>query len=309
VAAQVGELQVADVVPVDEDPSAADVVEARHEVGERGLAAARVTDEGDGATGGHLEAHILEDAPVAVREAHPVERHGAGRLRQRRRVRSFLHLDGRVEQLVDALPAGHRALCEAGEPADHLRRVHEHHEVRVEGDKLAQGETPLDDLAPAVPEEEGDREVGQEGDQRDVDGARAGGGDAGLEHARAAVAELRHLVVLAGEDAHDARPDDVLLGRRRDVGDALLDVPEDRPQPAAEAPGHEEEGRKKRERQQGETPVERQQDDGDGEDHDDVDGEEDHAVPEEHAHVGDVAHQPGHQLAGGPAVEVGERLT
>ena len=254
--AQIVELEVAHVVTVDEDAAAADVVEARHEVGERGLAASRVSDERDGATGGDLEVHVLEDGPVDVREAHAFEGDGAVRLRQRRRVRPLLHLERCVEQLVDAVAAGDRALGEPGEPADDLGREDEHHQVGVEGDELAQGDVALNDLPSAVPEQESDRQVGDEGDERDVQGPGPRRRDARLEDPRAAFAELGELVVLAGEDAHDARADDVLLGRRRDVGDALLHVLEDRLEAAAEAPGDHQQRGQKGERHEGEPPVE-----------------------------------------------------
>ena len=154
------------------------------------------------------------------------------------RVAALGHLERRVEDLEDAIAGGDRALHEPGQPADHLGRVHEQHEVAVEGDQLAEREVALDHLAAAVPEQQQHRHVGQEGDQRDVDGAQAGGRHAGLEHRRAALAELLQLVVLTREDAHDARAGHVLLGRRGHVGDLLLHVLEHRLQLAAEAHRH-----------------------------------------------------------------------
>ena len=327
VPAQVGQLQVADVLAVDEHGAAAGVVEPRHEVGERRLAAAGVADEGDGVTGRDLEAHASQHRPVDVAEPDVVEGDGAGRPRglhrargdelrrrqpervpQRLRVRLLRHLERRVQHFVDPLAAGDRPLRQAGEPADDLRRVHEHHQVAVEGDQRAEAEVPLDHLPAAVVQQEGDGEVGDEGDERDVDGPHARRRDARLEDLVAAVAELDELVVLAREDAHDAAADHVLLGRRGHVGDLLLHVHEDRLQAEAEADRHQQQERHEGQRHQRQLPVQEEQDDGDRDHHHDVGGEEDEAVAEEHAHVLDVAHGAAHQLARGPAVEVAERL-
>src|SRR5450759_4522749 len=128
VAAQLGGLPVAHVLTVDEHAAGARVVEARDEVGERGLAAAGMADEGERATGRDVEADSLDHRPVHVTEVHVVEGDRADgrpavRAAQRPRVGPLLHLQRRVEHLVHALTAGDGALREAGEPADHLRRV------------------------------------------------------------------------------------------------------------------------------------------------------------------------------------------
>ena len=262
---------------------------------------------------GDVEADRLEHRPVHVAEPDVVEGHGAGRrpavrAAQRPRVGPLLHLDRRVQHLVHALAAGDGALREAGEPADHLRGIHEHHQVAVEGDQRAQAQAAVDHLASSVVQQERDGEVGDERDQRDELGAHACRRHARLEDLVAAVAELLELVVLAREDAHDARAHHVLLGCRRDVGDLLLNVLEDRFQALAEAHRDEQQKRQEGERHEPELPVEHQQDDGDGDHHHDVGGEEHEAVAEEHAHVLHVAHGAAHELPGRPAVEIAERL-
>jgi len=325
---QVGELEVAHVLAVDADAPLAGVVEARHEVRERGLAAARVADQRDSAAGRDREGHAAQHRTVAVAEPDAVEvdcaegargQVGAGlrcarrALRragaaERTRVGLLVHLERRVEDLVDPLPAGDRPLRETGEPADHPCRRDQHHQVAVEGDQGAEAEPAVDHLPAAVVEEERDREVGDEGDQRDVDGPRARRRHARLEHPVAPVAEPRELVVLACEDPHDPAADHVLLGRGGHVRDALLHVFEDGVEPPAEAQGHQQEERQERQREQRQPPVHDHEDHGDGGHHRDVGHEEHEAVAEEHAHVLDVAHGPAHELACRPAVEVGERL-
>ena len=325
VAAQVGELQVAHVLAVDEHRAAAGVVEARHEVGERGLAAPRVADERDRLAGRDLEAHASQYRPVDVAEPDVVEgdrargacdldsaggsvlrRREPERVPQGLRIRLLSHLERRVQHLIDALAAGDRPLRQSREPADHLGRTHQHHEIEIEGDEGAGAEVPLDHLTAAVVQKERHGEVGDEGDERDVDGARARRRDTRLKDLVAAVAELDQLVVFTCEDAHDAAADHVLLGGRRHVSDLLLHVHQDRLESEAETDGHQQQERHERQRHQRKLPVQEEEDDGDRHHHHDIGGEEDEAVPEEHAHVLDVAHGPAHELARRPAVEVAE---
>ena len=308
VAAQVGQAHVAHVVAVDQHAAGGGVVEARHQVGERRLAAAGVAHQRDRAAGRHLEIDVFEHGPVDIRKRDALEAHLAGHAGQGRRVGALDHLDGCVQDLVDAGPRGDGALRQAGQPADHLGRVDQQHEVAVERHEAPQAEAAVDDLATAYVEQHDDRQVGQKADQRYVDSPDAGGADLGLEDPRAAVGELGELVVLAGEDAHDARAGHVLFSGRGDVGDLLLHVAQDGLQAAAEADGGEQQQRQERQAEQGELPVQHEHQHRDGDHREEVGGEEDQAVAQEHAHVLDVGHGARHELAGGPAVEVAERL-
>ena len=65
---------VADVLPVDQDRAALDVVEAEQQPRDRRLAGARRADDGDGLAGRHLEADALQDLPLRiVGEMHVAE--------------------------------------------------------------------------------------------------------------------------------------------------------------------------------------------------------------------------------------------
>ena len=69
-----GELDLADVGAVDGHPALRDVVEARHERGERRLARAGLADERDRPPGLDLEVDLLEDRPArGVREGGALE--------------------------------------------------------------------------------------------------------------------------------------------------------------------------------------------------------------------------------------------
>ena len=207
---------------------------------------------------------MLEHRPVDVRERDALEAHLAAHARQGRGVGALDHLNGRVQDLVDANARGDGALRQAGQPADHLGGVDQQHQIAVEGHERAQAEAAVDDLAAADVEQHHDREVGQKADQRYVDRADAGSAHLGLEDPRAAVGKLGELVVFAGEDAHDTRTDHVLFGGRGDVGDLLLHVAQDGLQPPAEAEGRQQQERQERQAEQGELPVQHEHQHRDG---------------------------------------------
>ena len=77
-AAQLGEVELADVDAVDEDAPALDVVEAQQQADDRGLAGAGRADDADPLPGRHLERDVAQ---------HPVEsRHRLGGIGRRRGV-------------------------------------------------------------------------------------------------------------------------------------------------------------------------------------------------------------------------------
>ena len=119
---------------------AVDVVEPRHERGERRLPGAGPADERDRAARRDLEVDVLEDEPTGlVAEVDALE----ADLRRARaasgsapgRVGDLL---GLVEHLEDPLARGDRALRLADPHADHAQRHHEHREQEVEGEEAAE---------------------------------------------------------------------------------------------------------------------------------------------------------------------------
>src|SRR5258707_1451601 len=118
-AAQVLEIDFADVNAVEQDLAALNVVEAKEERDERGFAGAGVADDGEGLPGLHAEGDIAEDPIVFARigngaitepdvakfdfAAGIFEANGVGRRR---------NVGGLIEQLENALGSGHGGLQE-----------------------------------------------------------------------------------------------------------------------------------------------------------------------------------------------------
>src|SRR5947209_7201032 len=105
------ELDVADVDAVHLHPARRDVVEARHERGERRLARAGVADERDRAPGGHVEVDVLEDRSAGeVLEGDVLEADMSPSGGKRARSGRVGDLLGFVHDLEDPLAGGGRPL-------------------------------------------------------------------------------------------------------------------------------------------------------------------------------------------------------
>ncbi len=113
--AQLVERQLADVDAVDENPPAADVVEAQQQVDQRRLAGARGADDADALAGPDLERHVLEN--VVRRRCRRTRRGrrrcGRGRLRGSGLGARGSGCSDRVERLGRARAA---MLCRAPSP-------------------------------------------------------------------------------------------------------------------------------------------------------------------------------------------------
>ena len=101
----------ADVHPVHENASALRVVEPHEEVHERRLAGARWSDDGRHRSRLDDDVHILEKlGAVLVAEHHLLELHFAARFGKHLGIGAQVGFVFLVEQLVDALRRGERAL-------------------------------------------------------------------------------------------------------------------------------------------------------------------------------------------------------
>ena len=84
---------IADILAVDQDAAAGDIVEAEQQPRDRRLAGAGRADDGDGMPGRDFEAQAFEDRPRRfIGERNIVEADGAGAHLQRRRARPVLDL-------------------------------------------------------------------------------------------------------------------------------------------------------------------------------------------------------------------------
>ena len=110
--AQAFQRHLADVLPVDEDAARRHIVKAGDQVAQGGLAAARRAHQGQPLAGRDVDAHIAQHLVVVVRvlEADMVEPDGAGARFEGHRAGRVLDVDGGVQNLKEALDAGHAPL-------------------------------------------------------------------------------------------------------------------------------------------------------------------------------------------------------
>src|SRR5580704_1870044 len=111
VAAQVVEIEIANVDSADADGSALHFVESQEKARNSGFARAGMADYCNGLAGLNAEADVAQDPIIVlVREPDVVEFHGHGQLWKRRRLCGGLDEHRRIEQLEDALGRGHGSL-------------------------------------------------------------------------------------------------------------------------------------------------------------------------------------------------------
>ena len=113
------------------------------------------------------------------------------------------------------------------------------------------GQAPVDDLAPAEEEDRREAELGQEADERVVEGLQARRDHRLVEDAPDAAAEALELALLAREGLHDAHAADVLLDVGGELGDPLLDLLQRRARAPPVARGDDDDDRHRDERERG----------------------------------------------------------
>ena len=166
--AQRVELDVADVVAVDQHLAAVDVVEARDQVGDRGLARAGRADQGDGLAGLGAEADVLEDRPARIVGAGDVleldrARPAAAATVASARSATLTGVSRISKMRSDEAEARERHRHQPAAAAD---RPDELQQVGVERDQLAVGELAADDQDAADPEHQQGAAVGDEVEER-----------------------------------------------------------------------------------------------------------------------------------------------
>ncbi len=227
--------QLAHVVAADEDGTACDVVEARQQQGDGGLAGAGGADDGEGLAGADLEGEPVEDGAVAViAEGHVVEldrRGGVGR----EVLGAVLERGLGVDQLQDALGAGAGLLPDGEDHGEHADRADQLGEVGGEGDERAERDVPAY-RQPAAERQHRDLAEGGYGlEGRGVDRVQADGAQAAREEPAADLPELAGLLLLLSEALHHAYAADGAVDHAGDGGGLGLGVPGGGVQPGAAA--------------------------------------------------------------------------
>ncbi len=159
-APQRAEGDVADIVPVDQDPALGDVVEAGHQLGEGGLTRAHEPHEGDLLPRPDAQGDVPQRLLGAlVGEGDVLELDGPPEPGQLEGVLRLGDIRAQVHDLEDAPGAGDGVLIELDEPGEHPHGADQLGEVGGEEDHLAYGEAPPQHPQPALDD-----------DQRDADG-------------------------------------------------------------------------------------------------------------------------------------------
>ncbi len=152
----------------------------------------------------------------------------------------------------------------------------------------------------------GDTDIGEEANQRGVEGLQPGRDHALIEHAIDRSAEAGPHVPLARERLHDPDPRDALLGPGGELADPLLHLLLGGPVPPAVAGrGRDQEGHRD-ERQEGEERVEEEHRRGREQDREGALAHPDQPIAEEEADRLEIDGRPRHQLPGLLRVEEGE---
>ena len=299
---------VPDILPVDGDAPAGDVVEAGNQMGDGRLAAARRTDDADRTAGTHLETDAGNDLPVTglvlVGEAHIVEsQHPVPDLKLRR-IRFVADGGLEIEDLEQ--PCARRR--GAGEAIDHHSGVaHRHLQDGHESQELRQfpnGDLAADDLEAADPQHQSHGAEVSVGHHRGVAHPDA---DALLGQGQGVVGDTAELVQFM--DPGDKGTDDtyaleVLAHDRGEDRKPILQHSPTSPQLEAHDGGAPADEGYEAERQQSEDEIGAEQNIGADTDQQDQQDQAQKRRIDEFSHPFDVEHAAGDEIAGlHPVVE------
>jgi hypothetical protein len=188
--AQRGGVEVAHVHAVHEHRALVHVVQPRDQHDQRRLAGSGGADQGHRAARLDVQVHVAYHRLLAgiaeggVPDLHPPASRWH-RLRVRRR-----HEPGRpVEQLEHSRAARHRPLRHAQRHPEPAHRAGQQQHVAVEGDELADRDPAVDHLAAAHEQQRREPELGEEADERRVEGPQPRGHHRLVEDARDRLAE------------------------------------------------------------------------------------------------------------------------
>ena len=267
-----------------------------------------MADQRNRRPGVEREVEVLEHGPTGqVRERDVLEADRALSGRELDGAGPVAHVLRLVEDLEDPLARRRSPLRLADPHPERAERHDEHREEEVERDERADAERAVRDHPRADEQHARLRQERQEGQERHVGRALPVRPQRLPEQRLVAHAELRLLRRLLRERLDHVDADDVLLDDRRHVGELLLDVAKRRVRDPAVAIGDRDEQRHHREHDEGEPPLDEEEDDAHGHDGERVLEEEDQAVAEEEADALEVDRRTRHQLPGLVAVVEAER--
>ncbi len=245
------------------------IVEAHQQVDQRRLAGPGVADDRQPLARLGRERHTLQDplrrfsvvlvARLVIGEPDVAELDGPlGRGGQGARTRRVGHRRLHVDQLEDALGAGHGALQDVELLGQVLNRTIEPaHVLEKRGDD-AHGQRALQHVQSAVPEDERHGDGGHQLDDRPEQRVVSDRSQVGLQVFGVDLLELAELGALAAEELDHAHAGDPLLQKRVDPGEPHADVAIRAAHVLAKPVGGEPDGRQHQERDERQLPAHEQ---------------------------------------------------
>ena len=222
-------------MPIDEDPPARHVVEARDQLREGRLARAGGSDERDRLARRYLQVDVVKReyrpavvalaAPLGIGERDVLEAQLAAQRRQHQCAGALGHARLLVEQLEDLVERGHTSLVGGVQLGELRDRVEEVVERRQEADEDADLEMAVQNLIAAVEQHDHSRDGGDELDCREVCGVQV---DRRHVCGPVAVVQLRELVLVARllcKAPHDPHARQGFLQVAGDPSDRLARAP------------------------------------------------------------------------------------
>ncbi len=216
--------RVTDVDAVDQDGASGDVVKARQQVDQRGLAGAAAPDDRDHLSGAHGQRHVAQDrrCRIFVTKVDVAEFDGVLEWRERSGAGQLEHLGVGVQHLEDALGRRGR-LLQVGVDAAQLLGGAVHQKKRAdEGDEIAGRQMAFSDLRTSINNGGRHADAAEQFHQRRQARQRSGHLHVGAVQVIAGAAEFLGLQVLGAECLDDAVAGECFRAQVRNLFERFL---------------------------------------------------------------------------------------
>ncbi len=306
--AQLGLPHVAQIHAVDLDRAIVDLVEAREQVDDRGLARTGRADERDALTGPSVERHVVDDLRAGhVAERDVIERDVALHRRGRPARGRVVALGGCVEDLEDALGSGQSSLERVVEVGDLPQRLHEVLTVVHERRDDADADQPVEREPSTEPDEDDHEEVPEHGRERHQKQRVRVGRDARSIDALVLRAERRDGGIVALERGDDLLTRERLLHRPVERAEMLLQLAEAAPREDGDEAREAQHDRHDEQRCEREPTIEHEHRDDDADHRHDARDQRRDVLRDRLVDRVDVVGEPAHQIARRVTIEVRHR--
>ena len=141
-----GNRQVPDILPIDPDCPARDIVEAGQQADKRGLATAGAAHDGHALAALNVQRHPVEDSAFPVGEHHVIEGNTLNLSGKVHGSRLLLDIHGGIQDLEYPVGGGNRLLDLQVHPADFLDRLVHHEQGAGIGHEFVELHSPRPDI-------------------------------------------------------------------------------------------------------------------------------------------------------------------